>query len=228
MLVSQTFCDLRSDGGEAGANAVLEGTNMPEMPSQLQDIAERLCRNEKLKRRTVETLLKWFGAARRGTAVTAKIKIALQAAGLETDPDFTQGSVNDFISFRLIGGVAELKSDEPAQVESEPGITPDAETAPPSSASEPSDDFLEPEDDEQQAAADDDRPVVSKPADWTITTLRDKWEDGKLDLQPQFQREYVWHLKPELPSRLIESVLLEIPIPPILFWAATWWKIRSH
>jgi Protein of unknown function DUF262 len=30
-------------------------------------------------------------------------------------------------------------------------------------------------------------------------------------------REYVWNLRPELPSRLIESLLLEIPIPPIYF-----------
>ena len=40
---------------------------------------------------------------------------------------------------------------------------------------------------------------------------------GLLHLQPKFQREYVWALRPELPSRLIESVLLEIPIPPIYF-----------
>jgi hypothetical protein len=38
-----------------------------------------------------------------------------------------------------------------------------------------------------------------------------------LHLQPTFQREYVWKLRPELPSRLIESLLLEIPIPPIYF-----------
>ena len=40
---------------------------------------------------------------------------------------------------------------------------------------------------------------------------------GLLLLQPKFQREYVWSLRPELPSRLIESLLLEIPIPPIYF-----------
>jgi hypothetical protein len=82
---------------------------------------------------------------------------------------------------------------------------------------QPSDDYLEPEGDDEQQAADDARPVVSKPADWTITSLREKWEGGLLDLQPAFQREYVWQLKPELPSRLIESVLLEIPIPPLYF-----------
>jgi len=90
--------------------------------------------------------------------------------------------------------------------------TVDAETIQASAqADEPTDDFLEPEFDDEQQAADDDRPVVSKPADWTITSLREKWEGGLLQLQPDFQRQYVWRLKPELPSRLIESVLLEKP-----------------
>jgi hypothetical protein len=63
----------------------------------------------------------------------------------------------------------------------------------------------------------DPRPVVSQPNDWTISSLRDKYERGQIDLQPAYQREYVWSLKPELPSRLIESLLLEIPIPPLYF-----------
>jgi hypothetical protein len=63
----------------------------------------------------------------------------------------------------------------------------------------------------------DDRPVSSQTADWTISSLRDKFERGQINLQPVYQRGYVWSLKPELPSRLIESLLLEIPIPPIYF-----------
>lgn len=63
----------------------------------------------------------------------------------------------------------------------------------------------------------DNRPVSSQPFDWTISTLREKFERGQIDLQPAYQREYVWDLRPELPSRLIESLLLEIPIPPIYF-----------
>lgn len=59
------------------------------------------------------------------------------------------------------------------------------------------------------------KPVVSEPKDWTISSLREKWERSQIDLQPDYQREYVWRLKPELPSRLIESILLQIPIPPI-------------
>ncbi len=69
---------------------------------------------------------------------------------------------------------------------------------------------------EELAVDGDDRPVISQPFDWTISTLRDKYERGQIDLQPAYQRDYVWELKPELPSRLIESLLLEIPIPPIV------------
>ena len=52
----------------------------------------------------------------------------------------------------------------------------------------------------------DARPVVSQPYDWTISTLRDKYERRQINLQPHYQREYVWEQKPELPSRLIESL----------------------
>ena len=63
----------------------------------------------------------------------------------------------------------------------------------------------------------DARPVSSQPHDWTISTLRDKFERGQINLQPHYQREYVWEQRPELPSRLIESLLLQIPIPPLYF-----------
>lgn len=70
---------------------------------------------------------------------------------------------------------------------------------------------------EEVADKPDARPVVSHPNDWTISTLRDKHERGQINLQPHYQREYVWEQKPELPSRLIESLLLQIPIPPLYF-----------
>jgi hypothetical protein len=159
-------------------------------------------------------LLKWFGAARRGDVVVSKIRAALLSAGLETDPDFTQGSVNDYITFRLVRAAKKAGSPtEPMPPTTVQAVPIQTSTNP----DEPSDDFLEPELDDEEYLPDDARPVVSKPADWTITSLREKWESSLLDLQPHFQREYVWALKPELPSRLIESVLLEIPIPPLYF-----------
>jgi hypothetical protein len=81
----------------------------------------------------------------------------------------------------------------------------------------PDDDHLEPETEDEQPAGQDDRPVTSEIRDWTISVLKERWDRGALSLRPSFQREYVWTLRPELPSRLIESLLLEIPIPPIYF-----------
>ncbi len=75
---------------------------------------------------------------------------------------------------------------------------------------------LEPEV-EEVADKSDARPVASQTHDWTISTLREKHERGKINPQPHYQREYVWNQKPELPSRLIESLLLQIPVPPLYF-----------
>lgn len=61
----------------------------------------------------------------------------------------------------------------------------------------------------------DDHPVVANPNDWNVGTLHNKYLRGIIDLQPTYQRGYVWALRPELPSRLIESLLLDIPVPPI-------------
>lgn len=70
------------------------------------------------------------------------------------------------------------------------------------------------------------RPVSSESRDWTIGTLREQLDRGKIDLQPHYQRQYVWELKPELPSRLIESLLLRIPIPPLYFMSVRGSKIE--
>lgn len=76
---------------------------------------------------------------------------------------------------------------------------------------------LDPDAEGEEVDTSDARPVTSQPNDWNISVLRDQYERGRIDLQPHYQREYVWELKPELPSRLIESLLLEIPVPPIYF-----------
>lgn len=70
---------------------------------------------------------------------------------------------------------------------------------------------------EEDTAPGDERPVASTPRDWTISALREKYERGQIILQPSFQREYVWSRRPGLAPRLIESVLLHIPIPPMYF-----------
>jgi hypothetical protein len=55
------------------------------------------------------------------------------------------------------------------------------------------------------------RAVYTDPADAEIDSLYNKHKRGKLIVQPDFQREYVWDIKRA--SRLIESALLSIPIP---------------
>ncbi|CAM6088697.1 unnamed protein product [Calypogeia fissa] len=55
---------------------------------------------------------------------------------------------------------------------------------------------------------------ISK-ADFTVSSLLDKIRRGRLDLRPSYQRDYVWDKRTA--SKLIESVLLNIPLPTMFF-----------
>jgi hypothetical protein len=57
------------------------------------------------------------------------------------------------------------------------------------------------------------REVLTRPSDPQVRALHEKKKRGKLVLQPEFQRLYVWDRKKA--SRLIESVLLRVPLPII-------------
>lgn len=50
---------------------------------------------------------------------------------------------------------------------------------------------------------------------FTLREVVDQIEDGDIDLSPDFQREYVW--KGRQRTRLIESILLGIPLPAFYF-----------
>jgi hypothetical protein len=175
-------------------------------------------------------VLKWFNAARRGANVVNEIQETLNLAGLETDPPFPEAGIDDYVRFVLRSIETAKSAGQPATAEAVQAAEPSKNTETthvPNGAAQstgsatieiPSPDYLEPETDEVVTPDQpDDRPVSSQPHDWTLSTLRDKLHRGQLDLQPAYQREYVWKLRPELPSRLIESLLLEIPIPPIYF-----------
>jgi hypothetical protein len=55
--------------------------------------------------------------------------------------------------------------------------------------------------------------IFSDKGDPEIDSLHKRFKKGKLDIQPNFQRQYVWdNIKA---SRLIESILLDIPLPII-------------
>jgi len=57
------------------------------------------------------------------------------------------------------------------------------------------------------------RKIYTDKGDPEIVSLYEKWKKGKLILQPDFQRHFVWDSTQC--SRLIESALLDIPLPMI-------------
>lgn len=67
--------------------------------------------------------------------------------------------------------------------------------------------------DSESPAPDGARRIFTSTADPTVWDLYDRFKDGDLILQPEFQRFHVWDQTKS--SRLIESVLLEVPLPVI-------------
>ena len=59
------------------------------------------------------------------------------------------------------------------------------------------------------------RNIRTQPSDPTIKSLCERMDRGRLKPQAEFQRKYVWKNKPEIKSRLIESVFMDVPIPTI-------------
>lgn len=59
-----------------------------------------------------------------------------------------------------------------------------------------------------------DRKIFTQPYDLSLLTLLEQWDSNALIL-PEIQREYLWDNGRA--SRLIESFILNIPIPPIYF-----------
>lgn len=55
--------------------------------------------------------------------------------------------------------------------------------------------------------------IYTEQSDPEIDGLYNRYKRGKLDIQPDFQRNFVWDLKKS--SILIESVLLDIPLPMV-------------
>lgn len=60
-----------------------------------------------------------------------------------------------------------------------------------------------------------DRKLVTQPFDFIVGSLEEQISDGQLALQDEFQRRQIWDAKKS--SRLIESLLLNVPIPVCYF-----------
>ncbi|CCD85562.1 conserved protein of unknown function [Bradyrhizobium sp. ORS 285] len=78
-------------------------------------------------------------------------------------------------------------------------------------------DLGETDDDESFIFPPAERKVITQPLDLSVQTLVEQWTTKQLVL-PEIQREYVWDNAKA--SRLIESLLLNIPIP-VLYFAET-------
>ncbi|HIK12564.1 MAG TPA: DUF262 domain-containing protein [Oscillatoriaceae cyanobacterium M33_DOE_052] len=77
---------------------------------------------------------------------------------------------------------------------------------------------FEPEEEEDIEALDipaKDRKLVTHPYDFIIRSLKTQVDDGSLILADKFQRRHVWDYAKS--SRLIESILLNVPIPVCYF-----------
>jgi hypothetical protein len=66
---------------------------------------------------------------------------------------------------------------------------------------------------DETAAQEGRNKIFTDQGDPEIDSLYNKWKRGKLVIQPDFQRQFVWDAAKS--SRLIESSLLEIPLPVI-------------
>jgi len=126
---------------------------MPQIPSHIFEIAQKLKKNEQPKRRaSIKTLLKWFGAERRRPSVVSEIQDALRAAGLKTDPDFTEvKNVDELLRFVLISDANQsVPPATPDPVDGGAVSTQMPEAQFPASFStnsdRPADDSIEPED----------------------------------------------------------------------------------
>jgi len=59
------------------------------------------------------------------------------------------------------------------------------------------------------------RKIITEKTDPPIKEICERLDKNKMVANPDFQRNYVWGNKPIIQSRLIESVLLNVPIPVI-------------
>ena len=75
-------------------------------------------------------------------------------------------------------------------------------------------------DQEDYASSPADCQVIYYSGTFPLETWYEQWQDGEIIL-PEFQRGYVW--KPVQASRLIESFLLGLPVPPVYLYG----KYRS-
>jgi len=77
------------------------------------------------------------------------------------------------------------------------------------------------------AAVDDKISAVrTQSLDFSFNELADMYNDGELIIDPEFQRLFRWTKGAQ--SRFVESLILELPVPPISSNRAGGPRIRTH
>ena len=164
---------------------------------KLKTIAEELAATGTSRRTSVRDLLSWFDFQRRGGWEVHNVQLALKEAGLRTMPDF--GDVDEvgfdsFVDFELDPAGNDGPDGRPAQEsEADRGEEPDGLDTSAPLAEYPLDGLL----------------IRSETR--TVHGVFRRIEQGFYVMNPDFQRDFIW--KDDKQSRLIESVIMRIPLP---------------
>ena len=168
----------------------------PDARQRLRSIADELAAQGTSRRTSVRNLLAWFGYRRRGEWVIETVSEALRENGLRTNPDFSDLQV-DFDA--LVGFVLDptdsVRRDSESQDEDKTGI-PEVEGLDDRSGSwgkYPIDELL----------------IRSETR--TVYDVVRRIKQDSYVMNPDFQRDFIW--KDDTQSRLIESVIMRIPLP---------------
>lgn len=204
------------------------------IPREIDALASRLQNGQRVKRITVRRLLRLFDAERRGVQKVQEIRNALNSLNLETYPDFEHAWIDSTIMIRLKeptlsnaeSDVPDLAAQNGIETQHETnglqnggGVDPSEEMV--DAVSDDDTDQSDPENEDDENEEVSVREPITEPFDPTqirietkqlsLDSLISRMQNHEIILQPEFQRNEVW--KRAAQSRLIESLLIRIPIP---------------
>ena len=172
------------------------------VPEQLRQVAEEIARTGQPVRRKARTLLGWFGHQRRGEIVDQKIREALRATGLRTEPEFDDRDtvvLDHFLSLTA-------DSEQASEGSGSGGGDSDGRKRP-----DPTDERVE---GLEESGSWGDYPIddlLIRQETRTVYEVVRRIKKGFYVMNPDFQRDIVWEEAQQ--SKLIESVIMRIPLP---------------
>ena len=169
----------------------------PDARQRLRSIADELADKGASRRTSVRNLLAWFGHRKRGDIISATVSEALREYGLRTNPDFSDVHQVDFDA--SVGFVL----DPAAGVRTDPEWQDEDKT----------------ETLEVEGLDDGNNSWGKYPIDEllirsetrTVYDVVRRIRRDRYIMNPDFQRDFIW--KDDTQSRLIESVVMRIPLP---------------